>query len=128
MKKYKVAIVGATGAVGREMLRCIFQFNFPFESLKLLASARSAGKVIEFEGQEFVVEELTENSFEGVERSFAIQAGREVRIMVKADKVSDDDTILMAKDIVKRIEETMEYPGQIKVNVIRELRAIEYAK
>lgn len=65
---------------------------------------------------------------EGVERSFAIQAGREVRIMVKADKVSDDDTILMAKDIVKRIEETMEYPGQIKVNVIRELRAIEYAK
>ena len=59
---------------------------------------------------------------------FAIQAGREVRIMVKADKVSDDDTILMAKDIVKRIEETMEYPGQIKVNVIRELRAIEYAK
>ena len=49
MKKYKVAIVGATGAVGREMLRCIFQFNFPFESIKLLASSRSAGKVIEFE-------------------------------------------------------------------------------
>lgn len=73
------------------------------------------------------LEEIS-NSFEGVERSFAIQAGREVRIMVKADKVSDDDTILMAKDIVKRIEETMEYPGQIKVNVIRELRAIEYAK
>ena len=48
--------------------------------------------------------------------------------MVKADKVSDDDTVLMAKNIVKQIEETMEYPGQIKVNVIRELRAIEYAK
>ena len=48
MKKYKVAIVGATGAVGREMLRCIFQFNFPFESIKLLASSRSAGKVVEF--------------------------------------------------------------------------------
>ena len=63
MKKYKVAIVGATGAVGREMLKCIFQFNFPFESLKLLASARSAGKVVEYEGHEFVVEELTENSF-----------------------------------------------------------------
>ncbi len=73
------------------------------------------------------LEEIS-NSFEGVERSFAIQAGREVRIMVKADEVSDDDTILMAKDIVKKIEETMEYPGQIKVNVIRELRAIEYAK
>lgn len=73
------------------------------------------------------LEEIS-NSFDGVERSFAIQAGREVRIMVKADKVSDDDTILMAKDIVKKIEDTMEYPGQIKVNVIRELRAIEYAK
>ena len=70
MKKYKVAIVGATGAVGREMLKCIFQFNFPFESLKLLASARSAGKVVEYEGHEFVVEELTENSFEDVEVAF----------------------------------------------------------
>lgn len=68
------------------------------------------------------------NSFKGVERSFAIQAGREVRIMVKSDAVSDDETVLMAKDIVKRIENEMEYPGQIKVNVIRELRAIEYAK
>lgn len=68
------------------------------------------------------------NSFKGVERSFAIQAGREVRIMVKSDAVNDDETVLMAKEIVKRIENEMEYPGQIKVNVIRELRAIEYAK
>ena len=68
------------------------------------------------------------NSFKGVERSFAIQAGREVRIMVKSDVVNDDETVLMAKDIVKRIENEMEYPGQIKVNVIRELRAVEYAK
>ncbi len=68
------------------------------------------------------------NSFNGVERSFAIQAGREIRIMVRSDAVSDDETVLMAKDIVKRIENEMEYPGQIKVNVIRELRAIEYAK
>lgn len=68
------------------------------------------------------------NSFKGVEKSFAIQAGREIRIMVKSDSVTDDETILMAKDIVKRIENEMEYPGQIKVNVIRELRAIEYAK
>ena len=76
------------------------------------------------------LEQLEEiaNSFKGVERSFAIQAGREVRIMVKSDSVSDDETILMAKEIVKQIEENMEYPGQIKVNVIRELRAIEYAK
>ena len=73
-------------------------------------------KTREFENYIKRLEQLEEisNSFEGVERSFAIQAGREVRIMVKADKVSDDDTILMAKDIVKRIEETMEYPGQIK--------------
>ena len=68
------------------------------------------------------------NSFEGVEKSFAIQAGREVRIMVKPDRVNDDETILLAKDIVKKIESTMEYPGQIKVNVIRELRTVEYAK
>ena len=70
MKKYKVAIVGATGAVGREMLRCIFQFNFPFESIKLLASSRSAGKVVEFENYKFTVEELTEDSFEGIDVAF----------------------------------------------------------
>ena len=76
------------------------------------------------------LEQLEEiaNSFKGVENSYAIQAGREVRIMVKSDVVSDDETVLMAKDIVKQIEGTMEYPGQIKVNVIRELRAIEFAK
>ena len=68
------------------------------------------------------------NSFDGVDKSFAIQAGREVRIMVKPESVSDTDTFLMAKDIVKRIENEMEYPGQIKVNVIRELRSVEYAK
>lgn len=68
------------------------------------------------------------NSFEGVEKSFAIQAGREVRIMVKPDDISDANTILLARDVAKMIESEMEYPGQIKVNVIRELRAIEYAK
>ncbi len=68
------------------------------------------------------------NSFDGVDRSFAIQAGREIRIMVKPDHINDDETILLAKDIVKKIESSMEYPGQIKVNVIRELRTVEYAK
>jgi ribonuclease Y len=68
------------------------------------------------------------NSFDGVEKSFAIQAGREVRIMVKPEKVNDDETILLAKEIVKKIESSMEYPGQIKVNVIREMRTVEYAK
>ena len=68
------------------------------------------------------------NDFEGVDHSFAIQAGREIRILVKPEKVSDDDVTIIAHDIVKRIESELEYPGQIKVNVIRETRAIDYAK
>lgn len=68
------------------------------------------------------------NSFEGVDKSFAIQAGREIRIIVKPENVNDADTIIMAKEIVKRIETELEYPGQIKVNVIRETRAVEFAK
>lgn len=67
-------------------------------------------------------------SFEGVEKSFAIQAGREVRIIVKPEAVSDDQMVLVARDIVKKIENELEYPGQIKVHIIRESRAIEYAK
>jgi len=73
------------------------------------------------------LEEIS-NSFEGVEKSFAIQAGREIRIMVKPEVTSDSSIIITAKDIVKKIEAEMEYPGQIKVNVIRETRAIDYAK
>ena len=68
------------------------------------------------------------NSFDGVEKSFAIQAGREIRIMVKPEDVNDEGVVLMAREIVKRIEDEMEYPGQIKINVIREMRAIDYAK
>ena len=68
------------------------------------------------------------NSFEGVEKSFAIQAGREIRIMVRPEDVKDDAITLIARDIVKKIESELEYPGQIKVNVIRETRAIDYAK
>ncbi|WP_429080714.1 ribonuclease Y [Brassicibacter mesophilus] len=68
------------------------------------------------------------NSFEGIEKSFAIQAGREIRIMVKPETITDDQIIHTAREIVKRIENELEYPGQIKVNVIRETRAIEYAK
>src|SRR5690625_1663473 len=68
------------------------------------------------------------NSFEGVEKSYAIQAGREVRIMVRPDKVDDSTATKMARDIVKRIESELQYPGQIKVTVIRETRAVDYAK
>ena len=68
------------------------------------------------------------NSFEGVDKSFAIQSGREVRIMVKPEDVNDAGTLILAKEIVKRIENEMEYPGQIKVSVIRETRSVEFAK
>lgn len=68
------------------------------------------------------------SSFEGVERSFAIQAGREIRILVKPEIIKDDEMVLLARDICKKIEDEVEYPGQIKVNIIRESRAIEYAK
>ncbi|MFZ5975550.1 MAG: ribonuclease Y [Bacillota bacterium] len=68
------------------------------------------------------------NSFAGVDKSFAIQAGREVRIIVKPEDINDDGMVLIAKEIAKRIEKDMEYPGQIKINVIRETRSVEYAK
>jgi ribonuclease Y len=76
------------------------------------------------------IEKLEEiaNSFEGVEKSYAVQAGREIRIIVKPEDVNDEGIIIKAREIVKKIESDLEYPGQIKVNVIRETRAVEYAK
>ena len=68
------------------------------------------------------------NSYEGVDKSFAIQAGREIRIIVKPDKISDDKMTLLAKDVAKSVEDEMEYPGQIKLNLIRETRVVDYAK
>ena len=73
------------------------------------------------------LEDIT-NTFKGVDKSFAIQAGREVRIMVVPEQVNDDDMVLLARDVSKRIEEELEYPGQIKINVIRESRVTDYAK
>ena len=67
-------------------------------------------------------------SFTGVSKSFAIQAGREIRIMVEGEKISDDQSFLLCKDIAKKIEKELTYPGQIKVTVIRETRAVDYAK
>ena len=67
-------------------------------------------------------------SFDGVEKSYAIQAGRELRIFVTPTKIDDLSALKMAKDIAKKIEEEMKYPGEIRVNVIRETRAIEYAR
>ena len=73
------------------------------------------------------LEDIT-NSFKGVDKSFAIQAGREIRIMVVPEQINDDDMVLLARNISKKIEESMEYPGQIRVNVIRESRVTDYAK
>ena len=73
------------------------------------------------------LEDIT-NTFKGVDKSFAIQAGREVRIMVVPEQITDDDMVLLAREVSKRIEEELEYPGQIKINVIRESRVTDYAK
>ena len=81
-------------------------------------------------GMEVALEKLEElpKQFEGVDKVFAIQAGREVRIMIKPEQVNDDKMIVLAREISQRIENEMEYPGQIKVHLIRESRAIDYAK
>ena len=68
------------------------------------------------------------NDFKGVEKSYAIQAGREIRILVKPEEIDDLGAMRLARDIVKRIEEGLEYPGQIKVTVLRETRAVDFAK
>ena len=95
-----------------------------------ISAARPGARRENIENYVKRLEQLEEiaNSFGGVESSYAIQAGREIRIMVKPDQVSDDQMITTARDIVKRIESEMEYPGQIKVQVVRESRAIDYAK
>ena len=72
--------------------------------------------------------EAIANSFEGVDKSFAIQAGREVRLVVKPEKISDDAMTVLAREVAQKVENEMEYPGQIKVNVIRETRVVDYAK
>ena len=79
---------------------------------------------------QWLLKQLEDNSngFKGVEKSFAIQAGREIRIMVVPEQISDADMVLLARDIAKQIESELEYPGQIKVNVIRESRVTDFAK
>jgi ribonuclease Y len=72
--------------------------------------------------------EAVANSHKGVERTYAMQAGREIRVMVKPEQISDADSVILARDIAKQIEDELEYPGQVKVLVIRESRAIDYAK
>ncbi|MBC8570832.1 ribonuclease Y [Zongyangia hominis] len=130
-KKYKEnhevihAIAAHHGDVeAKTIVACLVQ------AADAISAARPGARRENLENYIKRLEKLEEiaSSFNGVEKSFAIQAGREVRIMVKPEHVNDDQMVLMAREIVKKIEAELEYPGQIKVNVIRENRAIEYAK
>ena len=73
------------------------------------------------------LEEIT-GTYPGVDKAFAIQAGREVRVMVKPEQVSEDQMVILARDLARKIESELEYPGQIKVHVLRETKVVEYAK
>lgn len=108
----------------KTVIACIVQ------AADAISAARPGARRENLENYIKRLEKLEEvaSSFEGVERCFAIQAGREIRIMVKPEVISDDKMILLARDICNKIESDLEYPGQIKVNIIRESRAIEYAK
>ena len=108
----------------KTVLACIVQ------ACDAISAARPGARRENIENYIKRLEKLEEiaTSFNGVERSFAIQAGREIRVLVKPELISDDQMILTARDIVKRIEADLDYPGQIKVHIIRESRAIDYAK
>ena len=130
-KKYKEnedvihAIHAHHGEVeAKTVIACIVQ------AADAISAARPGARRENIESYIKRLEKLEEiaNSFSGVENSFAIQAGREVRIVVKPEVISDDQMIIIARDIANKIENELEYPGQIKVNVIRENRAIDYAK
>lgn len=108
----------------RTIVACLVQ------AADAISAARPGARRENLENYIKRLEKLEEiaNSFEGVEKCFAIQAGREIRIMLRPDVVNDDQMVILARDIVKKIENELDYPGQIKVNCVRENRAIEYAK
>ena len=131
LKKYKEndAVINAVhahhGVVEPETMEAVL-----VQAADAISASRPGARRETLEAYIKRLEKLEEiaDSFEGVDKSFAIQAGREVRIIVKPENVDDDKMVLMAIDVAKRIEDEMDYPGQIKVNVVRETRAIEYAK
>ena len=103
---------------------------FIVQAADAVSAARPGARRENIENYIKRLEKLEEiaNSFNGIDSSFAIQAGREIRIMVKPEVISDDQMVIVARDIVKKIEDELEYPGQVKVNLIRESRAIDFAK
>ena len=130
-KKYKEsedvihAIHAHHGEVeAKTVIACIVQ------AADAISAARPGARRENIESYIKRLEKLEEiaNSFSGVENSFAIQAGRDVRIVVKPEVISDDQMVIIARDIANKIENELDYPGQIKVNVIRENRAVDYAK
>lgn len=130
-KKYKEseAVVHAIHAhhgdvEAKTVIACLVQ------AADAISAARPGARRENIESYIKRLERLEEiaNSFNGVETSFAIQAGREIRVMIKPEAISDDQMILVARDIVKEIENNLDYPGQIKVNLIRENRVVDYAK
>ena len=130
-KKYKEnamiinAIMAHHGDVeAKTVIACIVQ------AADAISASRPGARRENIENYIKRLEKLEEiaKSFNGVDNSFAIQAGREIRIVVKPEAISDDKMILLARDVAKKIEAELDYPGQIKVNVIRESRVIDYAK
>jgi len=95
-----------------------------------LSAARPGARREVLEAYVKRMEKLEEiaGSFRGIEKAYAIQAGREIRVMVQESQVNDSDTVVLARDIARKIEEQLTYPGQIRVTVIREKRAVDYAK
>ena len=130
-KKYKES---------KEVVNCILSHHGDVEPMTMeavivaaadaVSGARPGARRESIENYVKRLEKLEEiaNSFEGVQKTYAVQAGREIRIMVKPEVVNDETTVLLAHDIAKKIESELEYPGQIKVNVIRETRSVDYAK
>ncbi len=124
----------------KEVIHCIAAHHggVEYESLEAIivqtadaiSSSRPGARRESLEAYIKRLQQLEEiaNNFKGVEKSFAIQAGREIRIIVKPEMINDEDAMFLAKDIARKVEKEMEYPGQIKVNVIRETRSVDYAK
>ena len=104
--------------------------DFIVQAADAISAARPGARRENLENYIKRLQKLEEiaNSFNGVEKTFAIQAGREIRIMVKPEQISDDDMVILARDVAHKIENELEYPGQIKINVIRDSRACDYAK